>query len=166
MSSYIHLATETLGSNATSVTFSSIPTTANGKNLRDLILIISSRMTSGTGQTQIRLNSVTSGYSGVSMEGRATSPQSGYGTGNAWWFVNTNNGDLDTVNAATIVQIYEFATSKHKFAISRGNNLGSGTSVAATAHRWANTSAITDILVQASATYAAGSTFSLYGIEG
>lgn len=165
--SYFLIESQTLTSNSSSVTFSSIPTTLNGKNLRDLVLVIFASQTSGTGQNQIRINSITSGYSNVSMEGRATSPQSGFGTSQAWWYVNLNNGDLSVDRGATIVNIFEFASStKHKFAISRGNSLGGGTSVAATAHRWANTSVITDLLVQASGTYASGSMFTLYGIEG
>lgn len=165
--SYFLIESQTLSSNATSVTFSSIPTTLNGKNLKDLVLIISASLTAGTGQNQIRINSITSGYSSVSVEGRATTPQSAFATGNAWWYPNINNGDLSTSPNTTIVNIFDFSlNSKHKLAISRGNTLGSGTSVAATGHRWANTAVISDLLIQASGTYASGSMFTLYGIEG
>lgn len=169
MSSYIHIASQTLGSNQASVTFSSIPTTLNGKTFRDLVLVINARQTSGTGQNQIRLNSDTAGnYANLTMEGRATTFESVSSSGNAWWYLNFNNGDLDSNFGATIVTFFDYAqTNKQKVAISRGNNMATGsTSVGAGTHRWASNSAVNTILVQASATYAAGSTFSLYGIEG
>lgn len=157
---YDLIASNTLSSNATSITFSSIPNT-----YRDLIVVITARQTSGTGQNQLRFNGSGSGYSNVSMEATGTAAQSGGGDGMSWLYVNINNGDLDGSFTTTIVQIFDYATTdKFKPALSRGNNLGSGTSVGANAHRWSNTSAIDTILCQASGTYASGSSFHLYGI--
>lgn len=159
-STYDLIASNVLTTNSTSVTFSSIPNT-----YRDLILVITARQTAGTGQNQLRFNSVSlSQYANVSMEGTGSARQSVGGTGNAWIYVNFNNGDLDAQFSTTIIQIFDYAINKNKTILSRGNNLGSGTSVGANAHGWANTDAIDTILCQASGTYQSGSSFYLYGI--
>lgn len=155
------IAQQVLGTNSTSVTFSSIPQT-----FRDLVLIINARQTSGTGQNQLRFNGNSlSQYATVSMEATGTAQQSGAGQGSTWIFVNLNNGDLDAVFTTTIVNIMDYSvTDKVKPVLSRGNNAGSGTSTGANAHRWVNTEAIDSVTCQASGTYAAGSTFTLFGI--
>ena len=57
------------------------------------------------------------------------------------------------------------ATDKHKTMLSRGGSSSFG--VGMNAGRWANTSAVTSVLVigQSGLDFAAGSTFYLYGIE-
>lgn len=162
-STYDLVASSVLSSSAASVTFSSLPST-----YRDLVIVITAKQTAGTGQNQLRFNADSgSNYSNVSMEATATATQSAYGQPNAWWYINYNNGDLDADFQTSIVNIFDYAqTNKQKTGLSRGNNIGSGTSVGANAHRWASTSAITTILIQASGTYAAGSSFYIYGIVG
>lgn len=160
---YDLIASNVLSTSAASVTFSALPST-----YRDLVIVITASLTAGTGQNQIRLNSDTAGnYSSVSMEATGTAQQSGAGNPNTWWYVNFNNGDMDAEPTTTIIHIMDYAqTNKHKVGLSRGNSVGSGTSVGANVHRWASTSAVDTILIQASGTYAANSSFYVYGIAG
>lgn len=160
---YDLIASNVLSSNATSITFSAIPNT-----YRDLVLVITAKQTAGTGQNQLRFNGYSSSiYGNVSLEGTGSSVQSAGGLGSSFFYINLNNGDLDAQFMTAIVEIFDYAqTNKHKPLLSRGNNLGSGTSVGANAHRWTNTEAVDTILCQASGTYASGSSFHLYGIAG
>jgi hypothetical protein len=165
MSSYIPIASQTLGSSAASVTFSSIPTTLNGKTLRDLVLVHS---TAGT-PPRMRVNSDTgSNYSHVRMSGNGSSATSGGYTDtsvNLFAVGFSGNPGPSTDVDFVVTQIFDYATTdKHKTMLSR-HSIASG-AVEAFANRWANTSAITSILIYGDSNFAAGSTFSLYGLEG
>lgn len=158
---YTPLANIKLVSNATSVTFSSI-----SQGYRDLVLVVSAALTSGTGNMTLRFNSDSgTNYTGVSMEGTGSAAQSGFFS-STQLYININNGSVYTSPGIDIVNIMDYsATDKHKSIVARGNGMGSGESVGGNAGRWANTSAITTIQVLAGgATYASGSTFSLFGI--
>lgn len=160
-STYIPLANITLASNATSVTFSSI-----SQSYRDLVLIASASLTSGTGNMTLRFNSDSgTNYTGASMEGTGSAAQSGFFS-SSQFYININNGSIYTSRGIDIVNIMDYSvTDKHKTVLARGSGLGTGQSVGGNAGRWANTAAITTIQVLAGgATYAAGSTFALYGI--
>jgi hypothetical protein len=63
-----------------------------------------------------------------------------------------------------VLQFMDYsATDKHKTMLARPNS--SANSVGMEAHRWANTSAVTSILVYLNTgNYSTGSTFALYGI--
>lgn len=151
---YIALANTTLSSAVSSVTFSSIPAT-----YRDLVLVIAGTATS-TDQMVIRFNSSTTGYSEVTMLGAAST--SSYTSS-----VNRlSQIALSTTQSNGIMHIMDYsATDKHKTALYR-NNLG-GSTTYATAGRWADTSAITSILLALETggnTFASGCSFALYGI--
>ena len=157
---YTALATVTLGSSASSVTFSSIPAT-----YRDLILV-SSVALSPAGDVHLRFNSDTGsnystvfgyGYSGGT--GSASETQS-FMTTTVYGAASTTIGEH-----AGVVQIMDYsATDKHKTVLSRANRANSG--VDFIAGRWANTSAINTILVfhAAGRTLLTGTTLNLYGI--
>ena len=156
---YTPLATVTLGADAASVTFSSIPAT-----YRDLILILNGQSTAG--EISFRLNADSgSNYSQVFMRGSSTT-QSGASTFNkAFPFINSVG------NATRLVGQIQFmdysATDKHKTNLSRTGyvqNSDSAFSTEATAIRWANTAAITTIAFTSTGSFASGSTFNLYGI--
>jgi hypothetical protein len=151
---YVPMATVTLGSSASSVTFSSIPAT-----YRDLIVVVDGTITSGA-QVRMRFNSDSgSNYSFVKMAGDTGGAVSSSGTDTSVIIGNfTGSFHLLTIN----IMDYS-ATDKHKTVISRSNVLTVATE--AFANRWANTTAITSVQVNTSAnTWAIGSTFSLYGI--
>lgn len=150
---YTPLANITLGSSASSVTFSSIPNT-----FRDLVLIVSP-VRGANGNTQIRFNGSDSTlYTQVRMFGDSN----GFG------------GDSDSLTYidlgtsasgySSITQIMDYSTTdKHKSVLSR-QNLPTAYTLGLTG-RWANTQAITTVQVFTIAdNFASGSSFALYGI--
>jgi hypothetical protein len=154
---YTPLATVTLGSSASSVTFSSIPAT-----YRDLVLVIQATNTS-TGNSRLQLNGDTgNNYNQVRMFGAGGSPGSDSAS-------NIESLDMSSMSTSTgyqaVIQIMDYsATDKHKTILSRTQESGI-TAVLANAGRYASTSAVTSIRMFTSAnSYATGSTFALYGI--
>jgi hypothetical protein len=71
-----------------------------------------------------------------------------------------------TADNVITVSVFDFAqTNKHKSVLVRADRSAQATEMQA--HRWGSTSAITSIdLFAGSGNLAAGSTFSLYGLEG
>jgi hypothetical protein len=163
MSSYIPIASQTLGSSASSVTFSSIPTTLGGKTLRDLVLVANVIPNGSAVGYSLRFNGdSTSSYFSVIAEGNGSSASSN--TYPATTFEDIYNvAGVGPGPSIRITQVFDYSqTSKHKSILSRVNNPGSA--VAMAAGRYAKTDAITSVVLLTDA--AAGTTFSLYGIEG
>lgn len=156
---YTPLANLTLGSSAASVTFSSI-----SQSYRDLVLVVTSKTVSTGASCILRFNNDSgSNYYGIDASGNGTSTFSySYGPSSYIYIgdnpvVNTNN------NFNAIMHIMDYATTnKHKTTLGRINN---STYVETAVGRWANTGAITTAVVSVSSdSFAAGSTFALYGI--
>ena len=165
---YIPLATLTLASATSTVSFSNIPATP----YRDLILVCNFQ-NSGTGSaSRLRINGDTgANYSGVWMgawntSNLASSSESGQTGARVFGFANGPVASF--TNIATLAFMDYSATDKHKTVLSRYGT-GSGTGdLMATASRYASNSALTsltifDVLGQ---TYTVGSRFDLYGIVG
>jgi hypothetical protein len=156
---YRPLATVTLGSAASSVTFSSIPAT-----YRDLILVATGTSTADA-DIQITINSdTTSGnYSRVTASGNLNNlAVSSTTSGNQVTFW----GFWSSSQVATFTnQFMDYsATDKHKTFLTRANRSGSGADMIAS--RWANTAAITSIsLATVGTTFVTGSTFNLFGVS-
>ena len=154
---YTALANITLGSSASSVTFSSIPAT-----YRDLILV-SDYAASGVSYLQLQINSDTgTNYSFVTMY---TDPAVISASNTYDRFYLTTNTIQSGARIASVAQIMDYsATDKHKTVLSRQNfTRATGTQVVeAQASRWASTSAITSL--QVSGGFSSGATFALYGI--
>jgi len=149
---YTALANITLGSSASSVTFSSIPAT-----YRDLVLVVVGTATADA-TWGLRFNGDTgSNYPYVEMNGDGASTTSTTST-LTFFRIGRTTGTQGT----TIIQIMDYsATDKHKTGLSRtgpANEI-----VRAVASRWANTAAITSIVTN-NVTFASGTTLSLYGI--
>ena len=147
----------TLATNASSVTFSSIPTTGKG----DLVLTMEFKGSGGNAYGALRFNGDTgSNYSITFALGDGSAPGQGSGTSDkiAVFAATTTSAYLEQY------QIMDFsATDKHKSLLRRGNR--ADYRVDMLAGRWANTDAITSIEIFAlTNSYAAGSTFSLYQI--
>ena len=157
---YDLIASNVLSSSASSVTFSSIPAT-----YRDLIIVL--RTTTGSGsQTFLQFNSDTGGnYNHIRMVGWTNSTTSGSTSVDDRIRTDSSIGGMSG-KELTIFQILDYsATDKHKSVLLRLNDLGTnGSRVAATAGRWASTSAITSILVGNTANLVSGDTVYLYGI--
>ena len=154
---YIPLATQTLSSSATTVTFSSIPATYT-----DLILVFNPVVTTTSGiDYQITFNSDTaSNYSRTYLLGNGTSASSGRSTTQTSY---APGGIYD--NSTVTIQVLNYSnTTTYKTPIARVNIASQYT--AATVGLWRNTAAINriDITTSTTANFNTGSTFSLYGI--
>ena len=159
---YIALATTTLSSATSTVTFSSIPAT-----YRDLIIVVgNAQSASGNPGLVARFNGDTnSNYSYVRMTGNGSTTGSASAT-DTFAVLAAAFGLSTSQIATTITQIMDYsATDKHKTYLSRSSRADAG--VEAGAGRWANTNAITSVAVflGGSLNFAAGTTFSLYGVN-
>lgn len=154
---YTPLANITLGSSAASVIFSSI-----NQGFRDLVLVINAWQTTPTG-SNITLNGDSAGnYSNVRMSGTGSATSSASQTG--WFGLKTYWTTAPSPGSNVIINFLDYsATDKHKTILTRSNDTVYG--VEAWANRWASTAGVTSITIPAGGdTWAAGSTFSLYGI--
>ena len=158
---YTPLATVTLGSSASSVTFSSIPTDGT---YRDLVLV-----TKGGGGANVFVSingdTTNSNYSAVQMSGTGSVAVGALPTPDTAQarFLNYYGFMTADLNTVIITQFMDYsATDKHKTYLSRSNNAANG--VAALAGRRANTEAITSIAIISDGSFLTGSTFNLFGI--
>ena len=154
---YIALATVTLGTATSSVTFSSIPAT-----YRDLVFVVNGGIVSSS-DIFYRLNADSgANYGNVTLYGDGTSALSNAN-------VTSNQGAVHYADSGsqfvTTFSIMDYsATDKHKTAISRGSS-GSAGLVISYASRWANTAAVTSVICGGLGTnLTTGTTLSLYGI--
>ena len=157
---YTQIASTTLGTAASSVTFSSIPATYT-----DLILGVSGIYASGGGSSvSIRFNSDTAtNYSVTWIYGGAgASPVSSKVSNVAKMDIGYMSG---AAQGNTIANIQNYSNSTtNKTVISRGGVTSDLT--IEYVGLWRNTAAITSIttLIDSGVNYAAGCTFNLYGI--
>ena len=155
---YTKIATTTLGSAQSTVSFTSI-----SGSFTDLVLIVNGGLDSGGAECNLRFNSDTgSNYSYTALEGNGTSASSYRGSNQTkLWFTSYYN----TSRSMSIINIQDYSNSTtYKTALIRHNNTSVYT--AASAGIWRSTSAITAIeLYPASYNWATGTTFILYGIE-
>ena len=153
------IGSQTLGSAAASVTFSSIP-----QGYRDLILVINAgSTTAGASYARANLNSDTgSNYSRVYATANGSSVSSAAST-NTFMGISNTVGIGDSIKFQAICQFLDYsATDKHKTMLLR--NGGGEPRLNMAANRWANTAAITNIELKLdSGSYSTGSTFTLYG---
>jgi hypothetical protein len=160
---YVALATQTLGTAASSVTFSSIPS-----GYTDLVLV--SNVTGigniSAGAISIRFNSDTAtNYSATYLIGDGSSATSGRSSNDTRMIVASPTLNLGNNPFVNIIQIQNYSnTTTFKTVLSRSNI--AATQVAAIVGLYRSTSAITSITYESynSQTMSIGSTFSLYGI--
>lgn len=155
-STYTPIATTTLGSAASFVTFSSIASTYT-----DLKVVINGAVTTGGPNIYLQYNGDTAtNYSQTILYGDGSS---------AGTFRNTNNnkqviGDANTTIGTTIADVMNYSnTTTYKTNLAR-NSMSAY--VEAWVGLWRSTSAINSILIGVtSSTFIAGSTFTLYGVK-
>lgn len=158
---YDPIATQTLGSAAASVTFSSIPATYT-----DLVLVCNAATTSGDQEWNLRLNGDTANnYSSTYLSGNGTTAVSARESSRNQFFMQYY-GYLGVNQGMNLIQLMNYSnTTTNKTLLSRAGN-ASGSGLSAGVHLWRSTSAITTILVYPTAsTFISGSTFTLYGIK-
>jgi len=151
---YVPIATQTLGSTATSITFSSIPST-----YQDIVLVINGSM-SASNNIAVQINGDTgSNYSRTTLYGTGSSAASFRETN-----ISTalNSGYMDTNNGTTLISFMAYAnTNTYKTFLVRSNPTSVGTY--ATVGLWRSTAAITSITLSGG-TYSSGDSFSIYGL--
>ena len=159
---YEKIATTTLVSNVASVTFSSI-----SSSYTDLVLVMN-YFSNASEYPMIQFNGDTSNsYYFIDIYGNGTSAASTGQLGVAGiWVGYGAYSPAGTTNPGTIiVNIQNYSnTTTYKSTLSRSN---STQGVEATTGLWRSTSAISSLVIkhQTATTYAAGSTFTLYGIK-
>lgn len=156
---YEPIATNTLGSNSPSVTFSSISGTYT-----DLVLVFNGSVTTPE-DFQIQVNSDTgANYSRTWVTGNGSTAASSRATGDTKMRL-AQNGYATTGISNVIVHFMNYSNSTtFKTVLSRANNSATGTD--GIVNLWRSTSAITSIYVYVpSGNFATGSTFTLYGIK-
>ena len=154
---YTALANITLGSSASSVSFSSIPA-----SFRDLVVVFAGTRT-GNNNVNVRFNGDTG--SNYTYVGASTYLDTSDSSGTTSTQIISTLGGLQTGTQLNVIfQFLDYsATDKHKQTLSRFSQTGSETVMMA--GRWANTAAITSIQVfTGNNDFGSGSTFALYGI--
>ena len=153
---YEPIATTTLGSAASSYTFSSIPSTYT-----DLVLIVYTKSAS-TDNLAIQVNGDTgTNYSNTYISGNGSTAISGRNTSVSQAYITGTGTSFGT----SIINFQNYAnTTTYKTFIGRGS--WTDYQVRASAALWRSTSAISSITVLCTGdNFQTGSTFTLYGIE-
>jgi hypothetical protein len=156
------IASNVLTSNASTITFSSIP-----QIYRDLVVVAQGRTIAGNSdQFALRFNGDTSNnYRIVWAEGDGTSATSGGSNGTSWIITSQGYSAVDPTNGGHMVaNIFDYSiTDKNKTVLTRAGNGGAGTTMMCGI--WVSNSAITSVEVRSTAVnYVAGTSFYLYGI--
>jgi hypothetical protein len=157
---YEPIATTTLGSAAASYTFSSI-----SGSYTDLLVVVVGNSTAAA-DLFMQVNGDTgSNYSTTQLSGTGSSALSQRSSNRTNFNVNFNAYMSTTVAANYVIQIQNYSNATtYKTMLARSNNANQG--VDATVGLWRSTSAITSVtLLNNGSTFAAGSTFTLYGIK-
>jgi hypothetical protein len=156
---YEPIATQTLSSAQATVTFSSIAGTYT-----DLILVVSGKLSSSSETGMLRFNSDSgTNYSFTYLQGNGTSALSGRAASTSFaiagYFISS-----DFTPSITHIMNYSNATTYKTTLDRRGP---SSVITGADVSLWRNTAAITTVSItpENSATWATGSTFTLYGIK-
>jgi hypothetical protein len=159
-STYEPIATTTLGSAASSVTFSSI-----SGSYTDLVLVFSGQFSAASKQIALQFNSDTgTNYSATGLGGTGSATESFRDSSKGYMPL----GYMPTANAqlVSIINIMNYSnTTTNKTSVSRSNDAGGY--VSAGVGLWRSTAAITSVtaLAYTGANFNSGSTFTLYGIK-
>jgi hypothetical protein len=161
-STEVAIATTTLSSAASTITFSSI-----GAGYTDLRLVVIGSMASGTGYWAFRLNADSgTNYSVTFLSGSGSAATSSRLTSNNAGFINFANTIGTSITTGTL-DIFNYAGSTNKTALATfsGDENGSGY-VERGVNLWRNTSAITSLTLRTDTAnnFAIGTTATLYGI--
>jgi hypothetical protein len=163
---YVNIASQTLGSNSATVTFSSIPATYT-----DLLFKASVR-SSGSAFDDFRLavNGNTTNGSFTYLQGNGSAATSGTGGPQ---YIRANNvvpSSTQTANTFANIELYfpNYAGSTNKpVSIFAAGETNSATAyISSVAGLWSQTTAISSLVFNlASGNFVTGSTFYLYGIK-
>jgi hypothetical protein len=170
-SSFESIATVTSSGSTGSVTFSSIPSTYTALQIR--LLARCGRAGSATDQLKLQLNGDTgTNYTRHYLLGSGTSALASGTT--ALSSINLLSVPADAALADTFgtaiidIQDYQSTTKNTTIRYVNGQDTNGGGNIYLGSGLWINTAAVTSIYIEPlnPANFAAGSTFSLYGIRG
>jgi hypothetical protein len=164
---YTPIASITLGSNVSSVTFNSIPQTYT-----DLVLVIQPVAGASIYNSQFRFNGDSgSNYGGTVLTGNGSSAASYRGSNITAGYLDSEGYPSTTAGATTqIMHVMNYAnTTTFKTTLNRSVRASSGTDLIV--NTWRSTSAITSITLGSDlgaqrTTYVSGCILNLYGILG
>jgi len=160
------ISSQTLGSAAASVTFSSIPATYT-----DLVIRHSSRATTSNLSLFMKINGATTGLSVTLLGGdggSAFSYRSPADYSGEWFGYKSTSGNTANTFGSGELYIPSYTASQNKpfSSVSASENNGTTAYMAAAAKLWSNVAAITSIeLYGQSGDLDTGSSFYLYGIK-
>jgi pantothenate kinase len=162
---YDPIATQTLGSAASTITFSSIPATYT--DLRITMTYLANASIAGS---SIQFNGDTaSNYSETFIRGNGSAASSSRFTNSTYLQVGWQGWATTTIPQFCTVDIFSYRGSTFKTVLGEDNADRNGAGeVVRFIGLWRSTSAITSIVINENAgggNYAAGSTFTLYGIK-
>ena len=158
-STYTPIATTTLGSASSTVSFTSI-----SGSYTDLKIICAIGTTSGSSDAYIRFNGDTgNNYSITNLSGNGTSAASFRRSGFNLIYMNEST-TIPTTPATFTADLQSYSNSTtYKTLLYRFGAAANMTEAAVAL--WRNTAAITQIDFTCTGTFVAGSTFTLYGIK-
>jgi hypothetical protein len=164
---YVPIATTTLASTASGVTFSTLG------SYTDLVIVVTGyNTTSPSDAPIIRFNGDTAtNYSDTELYGNGTTAGSGRMSNNTYITTQRSGGfsNVSTQPGMVIINVMNYGNSTTYKTVLVRSGIASATypSTEAIVGMWRNTAAITSVSVTfASTLFAIGSTFSLYGIKG
>lgn len=170
-SSRVLISSQTLGSSAATVTFSSIPATYT-----DLVLRVSARtdFASLVDTIGIKFNGATTNYSDTNINTNSSSGSGGSSRATGLAYINgfrAADGSTATSSTFSSAEFYipSYTASQAKpmseFNVSENNDTTAY--ISAVAGLWNNTAAITSIVLNSinSANFVTGSSFYLYGLK-
>lgn len=169
-SSYESIATVTVGSSQSTITFSSIPSTYTHLQLRG-IARNSASSSAGNDNIYMRFNSDTaSNYSFHYLYGTGSSALAGAGANQSIMLAGkpASSGDGSNIFGVFVTDILEYNNTniyKTIRTLTGIDNNGSGI-IFFSSGNWRNTNAITTITLTSSADFTSYSSFALYGIKG
>jgi hypothetical protein len=158
---YEPIATTTITSNTTGITFSSI-----SSSYTDLILVLSIITQTEDASINLRFNSDTgTNYSYTSLYGYSSSAASGRTNSSAQIrILGEYYGTSTTIPTLAKVHIFNYAGSTNKTVLSEASGDKNGTGeVGRFSGLWRNTAAITSITINNNVS--SGTTMTLYGIK-
>lgn len=156
VSTEVAIATTTVGSATSTITFSSIPSTYT-----DLKIIVSGYSTA-SGSLSITLNGTTTGYSETKMYGEGSITGSNRASNSTEWDFSSTS----TTGTLSIIDLFSYSsTSVYKTAIQSQSNdkNGSGESRIGV-FLWRNTAAVTSFTLTTNQQFTTNTTVTVYGI--
>lgn len=166
--SFVSIASQTLGSNTRTITFSSIPGTYQHLQLRCLVRNV--RVGTSLDDLYLKINAITTNYTYHALRGDGSTADAvsdtGYGNMKIQGIV-PQNSNTSGIFGVTVIDIHDYiSTTKNKTvrAFSGVDTNGAGW-VTLNSSLTQTTSAVTTLILTSDVDFLSGSTFALYGIK-